>query len=67
MKKNRKDIATQTIEFAEAAVKACENKENGKKYEFECPLCGGTAKASKSTYNGHVCAKCEKCDFSFIE
>ena len=42
-------------------------KEKGKEYQLKCPLCRGNAKAYKSTYNGHLWAKCEKCDMNIIE
>ena len=42
-------------------------KEKGKEYEFECPICKGKARGIKSTYNGHLWAKCEKCDMNIIE
>lgn len=53
------------LKFLEVASKACEKK--GKQYEFECPLCKGTAQGFKNTYNGHLWAKCEKCDMNIIE
>lgn len=42
-------------------------KEKGKEYEFECPLCKGKANAFRNTYNGHLWAKCEKCEINVIE
>ena len=38
----------------------------GKKYTSKCP-CGGTITAIRSTYNGHLQASCDKCDFSMME
>lgn len=31
------------------------------KAEFICPVCNGRAIATKSTYNRHIHAYCEKC------
>lgn len=42
-------------------------KERGKEYKFECPVCKGVAEGFKSTYNGHLWAKCEKCNMNVIE
>lgn len=53
------------LEFLQVASNAC--KEKGKEYEFECPICKGKAKAIKNNYNGHLWAKCEKCDMNVIE
>lgn len=46
---------------------ACEAVENCLNADFICPLCGGTAHASKSEYNGHRSAYCDGCDANFIE
>ena len=42
-------------------------KEKGKTYEFKCPLCGNKADGIKSTYNGHLWAKCKNCDMQIME
>jgi len=41
--------------------------EKGKEYEFECPICKGKGTAIKNSYNGHLYAKCEKCNMTIIE
>lgn len=38
----------------------------GRAYLVKCP-CGGTLCCIRSTYNGHLRAKCESCGFSMIE
>ena len=53
------------LKFLEVANDTC--KEKGIIYEFECPICKGMAKASKSTYNGHLHAQCKKCDMTIVE
>lgn len=35
-------------------------------YTSKCP-CGGEIVAVRSTLNGHLCAKCEKCKFIMME
>ena len=40
-------------------------KDRGKVYEFTCPLCGRTAKASKAKSNGHLYAVC-KCGIQIM-
>lgn len=37
-----------------------------KEYYGKCP-CGGTITAWRVKYNGHMRAKCDKCDFKLIE
>lgn len=53
------------LKFLKVANDTC--KEKGKIYEFECPLCNGKAEAIKNNYNGHLWAKCKKCDMNIIE
>ena len=38
----------------------------GKVYSSEC-VCGGTIYATRSTYNGHIRAKCDKCNWNIVE
>lgn len=54
-----------TLKFIGTANNVCKLK--GKMYEFNCPICNSTAKAIKSDYNGHLWAKCEKCDMTIME
>lgn len=44
-----------------------ERKNWGKSVEFECPLCNGTITCVRSTYNGHIHAKCSGCNFTIME
>lgn len=48
------------FKFLKVANNACIEK--GKIYKFECPICKGIAKATKSNYNGHLHAECKKCE-----
>lgn len=50
------------FKFMKVADDIC--KERGKMYEFECPICKSKATAIKSSYNGHLWAKCENCDMN---
>lgn len=38
-----------------------------KTYEFECPSCGGQARAGKASINGHIHARCDKCNISIMQ
>ncbi len=38
----------------------------GKEYTSECN-CGGTIHAVRSTFNGHIHAKCDKCRMCMME
>lgn len=51
--------------FLNAAVDAC--KDFDKDYTFICPICGGEAHASKTSYNGHHAGGCNSCNMNFIE
>jgi len=53
------------LNFMQVANDSC--KERGKIYEFECPICKGKAKVSKASVNGHIHARCEKCDMKVIQ
>lgn len=35
--------------------------------EFECPLCGGRAWWSTSSYNNHLHCGCKQCGFKMME
>lgn len=39
----------------------------GEEKEFECPECGGKLLIEKSSYNGHLHAYCEGCQFVLME
>jgi len=41
-------------------------KERGVPHKVKC-LCGGTITAIRSTYNGHLHVKCDKCKFTLME
>lgn len=53
------------LKFMTVASDTC--KERGKRYGFNCPLCEGEAGAIKSSYNGHLWAKCNKCGMTVIQ
>ncbi len=53
------------LKFYNEAEQVC--KETTKRYEFECPLCGGNAVAVKFSLNGHIHAACSKCSFQMIQ
>lgn len=42
------------------------NSVRGKEFTSKC-VCGGTIKAKRSRYNGHLHAYCDKCKFRLIE
>ena len=42
-------------------LKALNEAEGKDQREYSCPLCGGTVRWTKSEYNGHIFAKCDKC------
>lgn len=50
-------------DFMRAQGKAEKNGE----HEFACPLCGGEAWWSRSTYNNHLHCGCRKCGFKMME
>ena len=41
-------------------------KDRGVAHTVKCP-CGGTLTAIRSTYNGHLHVRCDKCDFALME
>ena len=51
-------------EFLDAAINSTRDSDYS---EFECPLCGETAKAIKASINGHAHAACEGCGMSFMQ
>lgn len=56
----------ETVLF-EGAVSKHVSEKRGELVEFTCPLCGGKAWVSRSTYNGHIWSKCESCGMSSME
>lgn len=50
-----------------AAFNALKGAEAGTIVEFKCPLCGGTASATRSVSNEHKHAKCSNCGFRIME
>lgn len=58
-------MSEEEIDFFKIASEVC--KEKGKVYEFECPICKNKASAIRSTLNGHLHAKCDKCDIWVME
>ncbi len=60
---NKEEIKIETDNFLKFLEVANDTiKEKGKIYEFQCPLCGNKAEASRNLYNGHIFAKCKSCD-----
>ena len=55
----------ETLKFIQIEEEICKKK--GIEYKFECPICKGQANAIKSTYNGHLWAKCDNCDMQVIQ
>ena len=59
------------FKFMSTAINILPPKESksewGKIIEFQCPGCGGNAKAVRSKENGHLRAICEKCGMKIIE
>lgn len=49
------------VEFSAAMLKSLSGKPWGVGTEFECPLCGGSAKAYSSPIDGRRIAKCRCC------
>lgn len=47
-----------------AAVNAA--KADGRE-DFTCPICGGRAHLTRSPYDGHITANCEKCKMGMFE
>lgn len=65
------DISEKTVKFNMDRLGAMPDIPNeikywGKTYQSQC-VCGGTITAMRSTYNGHIRAKCDKCEWSIIE
>ncbi|MCM1276027.1 MAG: hypothetical protein NC299_11810 [Lachnospiraceae bacterium] len=55
------------VEFSAAAARSLCGKPWGVVTGFECPLCGGGAKAISAAGNGRKAAKCTACHFRVIE
>lgn len=53
------------LDFMVAADGACLMKDVT--FFFECPLCGGEAKARKCSENGHIMASCVHCNTQVIQ
>lgn len=58
------DGITERLNFILAACEA--TKEDGEA-EFICPICGGRARATKSSYDKHIHAFCEKCRMKLMQ
>lgn len=44
-----------------------QDMERGKRYEWECPLCGGIVSGVRAEYNGHLHAGCDRCGVRIME
>lgn len=67
----KEDISDKTVKFCMDRLGAMpdipdDKKYWGKTYQSQC-VCGGIITAMRSTYNGHIRAKCDKCEWSIIE
>lgn len=65
------DISDKTVKFNMERLESMpdipdDKKYWGKTYQSQC-VCGGIITAMRSTYNGHIRAKCDKCEWSIIE
>ena len=63
MKQSDTYIAPSLLEFLAAIP---DFDERGIEHTAPCP-CGGTIHAIRSTYNGHLHARCDKCKAALIE
>lgn len=48
-------------------LKAQQIAEEDGQSEFTCPVCGGKAWWSRSSYNNHLHCRCEKCGLGMIQ
>ena len=55
------------VEFSAAMLKSLCGKPWGIASRFECPLCGGNARAFSSSGDGRKIAKCSACNFQVVE
>lgn len=51
--------------FYDAASESCAKP--GESSTFSCPICGGVAIAKRSSYNGHIHARCSQCGMAVEE
>jgi len=54
------------IDFINKVGTAAKEIKKGESTEIPCD-CGGTLTVSKSSYNGHIHAHCDKCDKSLMQ
>ena len=54
------------LEWVEKVLDQAKLKE-GESKVVKCPKCGGEVKVSRSSYNGHYHASCEKCGMGFCQ
>ena len=54
--------ADKNIENVMEIFNAIQNLPKGGSKIIKCPVCGGKMIVKKSSYNGHICAMCEKED-----
>lgn len=60
-----KENIEEVLKLIEKAKEVC--KEANKTYEFECPICGGQARAAKASINCHIHIRCDKCDTTIMQ
>lgn len=64
--KQDKEFFESIIKFANECKTQLEDKPANQPTQFECPVCGGQATGSKSSYNGHCGGSCD-CGMNFTE
>lgn len=60
----KEEDISKTLEWVEKVLDQA-NLEKGESKVVKCPKCGGDVKVSRSSYNGHYHASCEKCGMEF--
>lgn len=64
---NEEDLdISKTLEWVEEVLAQADLKK-GESKVVKCPKCGGKVKVSRSSYNGHYHASCEKCGMGFCQ
>jgi hypothetical protein len=65
MKLTEEELA-EAMKFMKKVGEAAKNIKRGESTEVPCD-CGGTLTVSKSSYNGHIHAHCDKCDKALMQ
>jgi hypothetical protein len=56
-----------TFEFMKKVYEAAENIKWGESSAIDCPNCKGILHVGRSEINGHIWAKCEKCNYFLMQ